>query len=232
MQFIELNAEIREKQGTGPARQLRREGFLPAVIYGRALPSQSLKVNEKEVDKILRTKLGKNTLIQLNIKGATPQKVIIKDYQGHVLTRRLTHVDFMIVKEDQAINVAIPVRIEGKAAGIVHGGVLEVISRHLDLLCTVGHIPEEVVVDVTNLNIGQNIHLADLKLPVGVKAAEKYNPAIVTLNVPKKEVEVAPVAATVDAAAVPATAQKTEGTAPAAAGAAAPAAAAKPAAKK
>lgn len=242
MQFTELNAELRDKTGTGPARKIRREGSVPAILYGCGLKNANLKVNEREIDKILRTKLGKNTLIRLSVKGGDEQKVLIKDYQGDVLTRRVTHVDFMVVREDQKVLVFVPLKIEGKAAGITQGGLLEVITREVELMCQVGRIPENIVVDVSGLNVGQNIHLADLKLPEGVVRAEKYNPTIAAVYVPKQE-EVAVAAAPEAAAAVPATAQKAEGAAAGAApgatpaaGAAAPAkdakAAAKPDAKK
>lgn len=217
MQFTELNAELRDKTGTGPARQARREGFLPAILYGRGLKNVNLKVNEREIDKILRTKLGKNTLIRLSVKGGDEQKVLIKDYQGDVLTRRVTHVDFMVVREDQKVLVFVPLRIEGKAIGITQGGLLEVTTREVELMCQVGRIPEHIVVDVSGLNVGQNIHLSDLKLPEGVTRAEKYNPTIAAVYIPKQEEVATPAAA--ETAAVPATAQKAEGAAAAAPGA-------------
>jgi large subunit ribosomal protein L25 len=225
MQLTELTAELRDKTGTGVARKLRREGFLPAVLYGKSVDTQCLQVVEKEVDKILRSKLGQNTLINLSLKGGKGQKVIIKDYQGDVLTRRLTHVDFMIVSENQTITVYVPVRIEGKAAGLTQGGLLEFITREVELVCQVGRIPEEIVADVSNLNIGQNVHLSELKLPEGV--SYKHDATIAAVYMPREE-EAAPVAAAptdaAAAAAVPATAQKAEGEK---AGAAAPAAAGK-----
>lgn len=213
MQFTELSADLRTQLGSSASRKMRRKGLVPAVLYGKALETVSITVNEKEVDKILRTKLGKNSLIHINVKGGKDARVMIKDFQGNPLTRRLLHVDFLVVKEDQVIQVRVPVRIEGKPVGLQNGGLLEISSRQVDLICNVGHIPEEIVIDVSALNVGDNVHLSDVKLPTGVKAAEKYNPVIAAVNVPAKEEEVAaPVAAdAAAAAAVPTSAQKAEG---------------------
>lgn len=212
MQFTELSADLRTQTGSASSRRLRKQGLLPAILYGKNRESVSLTVNEKEVDNILRTKLGKNSLINITIKGGKNDKVMIKDYQGHVITRRLTHIDFWIVSEDQTVHVSVPVRIDGKPIGLQNGGLLEITTRQVDLICKVGHIPEEIIVDVTALNVGQNIHLSDIKLPTGASVADKYNPTIAAVQLPAKEEEVAPaVAATADAAAVPASAQKAEG---------------------
>jgi large subunit ribosomal protein L25 len=213
MQFTELSADLRTHLGSGASRKLRRQGLLPAVLYGKSIEPVSLTVNEKEVDKILRTKLGKNSLIHINVKDGKDAKVMIKDFQGNALSRRLIHVDFLVVKEDQVIQVRVPVRIEGKPVGLQNGGLLEVTTRQLDLICNVGHIPEEIVVDVSALNVGDNIHLSDLKLPTGTKALEKHNPPIAAVHVPAKEEVVAAPAATdaAAAAAVPASSQKAEG---------------------
>lgn len=221
MQTMPLEASTRTELGKGPNRRLRTVGKVPAVVYGKAIEAQAITVNEKAVDAILKTKLGANTLIDLTIDaGKAKFQVLIKDFQGHVINRRLKHVDFMVVKDNQEVLVSIPVHFTGKAKGITNGGVMEVKLHEVELYAQVGKIPEEIVIDVTNLDIGDNIHLQDLALPQGTRGREGYNPTIVIMSTIKEDAPAAEAQATATpAAATPATAA----TAPAAAAKAAPA---------
>lgn len=208
----ELQAELRNETGSRVANRMRRQGYLPAVVYGKGHENKCLKVSEKEVDKILRSKSGKNTFIKLKVNGDDEASVLIKDYQGHAITRAVTHVDFMVVTEDQNVEVSVPVRFEGRAAGLIMGGVQEVVSRKVNLICEAAKIPDEIVVDVTNLNLGENIHLSDIQLPAGVTCRPRYNPALVTMSGARKAAEEAQAqqAAAAEAKAAPAAEETTE----------------------
>lgn len=181
MQTTELSVQKRDKTGKGVARKLRAEGLLPAVVYGNKVEPTSLIVNERAVDRILRTKLGMNTLIELKIEGGDTHKALIKDVHGNPINRRLKHIDFYVVDENQEVAISIPAKFTGKAAGLAQGGVMDVKKHEIDLIAKVGLIPEEIVIDVTELNVGENIHLEDLTLPSGVRAREGYNPTIVAM---------------------------------------------------
>lgn len=203
METTQLNAEVRELSGKGISRRLRREGKIPAVIYGKGHETRMLSVVNKEVDKILNSKLGINTLIQISSTSVAPQLVMIKDYQGHAITRALKHVDFLIVDENRLVTVFVPVHITGKAEGILQGGLMDIVTREVELSCKPGKIPNEIVVDVTKLKLGQNLHLADIELPEGVTRKAAYNPTLVLITEVREEAA-AVVAAPVEGAAAPA----------------------------
>jgi len=228
METTNLTAEARELSGKGISRRLRREGKIPAVIYGKGHETRMLSVVNKDVDKILNSKLGINTLIKLSSASGASQLVMIKDYQGHAITRALKHVDFLIVDENRFVTVFVRVNVTGKAEGILQGGLMDIVTREVELSCKPGKIPNEIVVDVTKLKLGQNLHLADIELPEGVTRKAAYNPTLVLITEVREEAA-AVVAAPVEGAAAPAAGAAA---APGAAGAkaAAPAKGAAPAA--
>lgn len=205
---------------------MRKQNILPAVLYGKTIENKNIQVGYRDVDKILRTKLGQNTLITLKIEGDKEYSALIKDFQGDAVTRAMTHVDFWNVTPDQIVAVDIETRIEGKAPGILKGGLIEHPTHFLKLLCRADSIPSEIVIDISSLDINENIHLKDIQLPSGVSARANYNPTIVACVQERAE----EVAATAAAGASPAGAPAAG--APAAGAAAAPAAAAPAAAAK
>lgn len=211
MQEAQLKAEVRSQTGKSISRKLRREGKLPCVVYGKGTEPQALTISEKEIDKILRTKHGKNTLIRLSTDKDN-FTCLIKDYQGNAINRRVTHVDFWIVDENREVEVIVPVVFQGRAEGVKVGGQTEVAHRKVNLMCEASKIPAELVVDITNLGLGQNIHLGDLQLPEGCKAREKYNPVLISIadksKIKSEEVEAA-AAPAAEAPAAPAEAPAT-----------------------
>lgn len=223
----ELQAQLRTEQGSGPSRRMRYKEILPAVLYGKALANKNIQVNGRELTKILDTKLGKNTLITLKVEGDNTYTALIKDYQGHVITRAVTHVDFWSVKPDQIVDVNIETRLEGKAPGIQKGGIVEHTTHYIRLSCRADSIPAEIVIDINGLELNDNIHLKDIKLPAGVAAKGTYNPTIAACAKERAE-EVAAATPEAGAAAAAPGAPAAAGATPAAG--AAPAAAGKPAA--
>lgn len=199
----QLSAKTREKLGSGFSGRLRKLDALPAILYGKGLTNKPLEVNYRAVEKILKTRLGKNTLIDLAVEGDKNYTVLIKEYQGNALSRRLTHVDFWQVDSNQEVEIYIETKIFGKAPGLMQGGVLEHITHSVRLTCKAGSIPEEIKVDVSGLELNKNIHLADLTLPEGVKRNPNYNPTIVAV-VEEKYEETAGNAAAAEGAAAPA----------------------------
>ncbi len=215
-----LKAQSRKTAGKGEARRLRRQGFVPAVAYGKGLPATAIAVTPKEVAVILKSERGKNTVLQLDFQGKM-LLAMIRDFALHPVKRGLEHVDFIEVKLDRPVDVEVPLFAIGKAVGVTKGGVLRIVHRTVPVRCLPDRIPVKLEADVTHLELGQHVATQDLKLPDGVSVRLAPEQTLVSVVAPEKEVEeVAPGA---PGAAVAG--------APAAAGAAAGAAGAAPAAE-
>jgi large subunit ribosomal protein L25 len=219
-----LAAKPRQAAGKTAARRLRQEGLVPAIAYGKGLPATAIAVGPKEVASILRSELGKNTLIELDLDGKK-LLAMIKDFTLHPLARSLEHVDFVEVKLDHPVDVQVPLVTTGKAVGVAKGGVLRIVHRTVPVRCLPNVVPVKITTDVTHLELGEHIATQDLKLPPGVVVRLAATQTLVAVVAPEKEVEevAAPVAGAVAAAA---------GAAAPAAGAAAPVAEAKKDEKK
>ncbi len=189
---VELNAEIRSQLGKGYSKKIRKQEAIPAVLYGKKLETQSLQVKTRDIENILKSPQGMNTLINLNVKGDKSYTVLIKDLQGNVISRALYHIDLWAVSADQEVLVNVDVRLEGRAPGQVQGGILEHVSHQIQLFCQANAIPKEIAVDVTSLEIGMNIHLSEVTLPAGVRAKEGYDPTLVAVVEEKKVEEPTP----------------------------------------
>lgn len=176
-----LTAEPRTHTGKEFCKKSRLEGIIPAIIYGKGIESRTLQVKLSDLEKLLRSKLGLNTFFELHVEGDKKYTTLIKEYQGDVLTRRFTHVDFWSVTQDQEVLVNVAVKLVGKAPGLKQGGIMDQVSYNLKLLCKAGAIPEVIEVDVSNLDVEQSIHVADIQLPPGVKVKLGYNPTIVSM---------------------------------------------------
>jgi large subunit ribosomal protein L25 len=214
--FPSLEAKSRSAAGKGEARRLRNSGFVPAVAYGKGLPTRPLAVTPKEVAAILRSELGKNTVIELKLEGKGEKFLaLIRDYALHPVKRHLEHIDFVEVKLDVPVDVQVPLFVTGKAVGVVAGGIVRVVHRTVPVRCLPDRIPLKIETDVTHLELGQHIATQDLKLPEGVQVRLPAEQTLVAVVAPEKEVE--------EVAAVPGAAAAVAGAAPAA-GAAAPAA--------
>jgi large subunit ribosomal protein L25 len=231
--FPSLEAKSRAAAGKGEARRLRNAGLVPAVAYGKGLPSMPLAVTPKEVAAILRSELGKNTVIELKLEpgegaGAADKKTkllaLIRDYSLHPVKRHLEHVDFVEVKLDVPVDVRVPLFAVGKPAGVVAGGVLRVVHRFVPVRCLPDRIPVKIEADVTHLELGQHVATQDLKLPEGVTVRLPAEQTLIAVVAPEKEVEEAAPGAPAAAAGAAAPG--------AAAGAAAPAGEAKKEEKK
>lgn len=168
MQIIKLKASQRADSGKGDARRLRSSGQIPAVAYGRGLPTKSLAVSPVELEQVLRSERGRNTVVELAVEGADNMTVLLREFQHHPLTRALLHADFVQIKLDQAVTVEVPLEVTGKAAGIVLGGTLRQVFRKLPVRCLPEQIPVKVVHDVTALGLDDHVATRDLALPEGV----------------------------------------------------------------
>ncbi len=219
-----LVVESRANTGKGAVRKLRAAGRIPAILYGQGRESVPLTVDPRALERVLKG--GANTLLDLTVEGRTDlgsPVALVKELQRHPIRGTILHADLYQVDLTKTVEVEVPIHLTGKAKGIDFGGILEHSLREVALECLPRSIPAAIEVDVTDMEIGDVIHVRDLALPTGVSLVSDPDLGVVHVALPA--VEEAPVAATAEAAAA-----TPEGAAAApAAGAAAPAA---PAAKK
>ncbi len=223
MQSQTLATEIRAARGKTAARQLRAQGKIPAVFYGVGTEPVSLVISPKELTQALSTDRKRNAVLSLSIGGAT-QLAMIKELQVHPVTREIRHADLYRVELGKPVVVNVPLRSTGKAKGVVAGGELYVLFRELPVRTTPDKIPTVIEVDVAHLELGDTMHVRDLKLADGIEIAMSADRSVISCAEQRKRGE-----EETDAAATPGAAPAAG--APAAAAAAKPAAA-KPAAKK
>jgi len=169
---LTLPAEARERAGKGASRALRREGRVPAVIYGEKQEPLSVHVEEKLLSKMLSTGHFMNTVVMVEV-GGKANRTLPKDVQFHPVTSRPIHVDFLRIGEHAQVNVNVPVRFvdDEEAPGIKRGGVLNVVRHELELVCDASRIPDEIVISLAGLEIGDAIHISQVTLPEGSRSA-------------------------------------------------------------
>ena len=195
MEKRSLAAQWREGKGKEEARRLRNQGLIPAVVYGQRAETIPVTLNPQELAKVLHGGAGERTLINLTIEGLQDgpitKTVILKEKQVDSLKRNWLHVDLYTIAMDEEINVGIPVRIVGKAAGVtVQGGILEQVLREIEVKCLPSDIPSSIDVDVSALEIGDSIHVAEITLEKAKILADPGQ-TVVTVVPPKEEVVVA-----------------------------------------
>jgi large subunit ribosomal protein L25 len=201
-----LDATVRTTIGKNEARRTRREGKVPATVYGASSAGASrdavsISVEPKALLKILHSEAGANTLISLKLDGVDT-KVLVKDFQLDPITHQVLHADFYRVAMDRMIEVTIPILIKGEPKGVkVQGGILEFVRREIQIECLPSDIPEHVDVDVTELMVGQGIRLRD------VATSPKWRPLTdgdaMLVHVILAKAEEAAAAATTEVAATP-----------------------------
>jgi large subunit ribosomal protein L25 len=169
---LTLPAEARERAGKGASRALRREGRVPAVIYGDNKDPYSIHVEQKLLTKMLSSGHFMNTVVMIEADGAT-HRTLPKDVQFHPVSSRPIHVDFYRISEHSKVNVNVPVRFDDEedSPGIKRGGVLNVVRHELELVCDAASIPDEIHISLAGLEIGDAIHISNVDLPEGSKSA-------------------------------------------------------------
>lgn len=222
-----LTAQPRTEKGKGPARRLRQQGLIPAVVYGGKATPTHLSVNPKALMAALETPNKFNTLLTLKTDAAE-KHVLFKDWAVDPVSRELLHADFLEVALDKPVKVSVPVVTIGRAEGVAAGGIMSIAAHEIVLEALPTKIPAKIEVDVTPVKIGSSLHISELKAPEGCKFKYSTDYVVVFVSVPEKEEVVAPVAA-VPGAEGAAAAPGAPGAAPAAAGAAPAAGAAAPA---
>lgn len=189
MEHYELNATVRKTTGNSPARELRRGGHIPAVIYGPQTESVLLSVNNKEFEQIL--KKGNIGSIILNLVIQNGKKVtkpaMIKELQSHPVSGEFLHIDFYEIDMQRKINVMIPIVTKGISKGVELGGLLQIIRREIEVLCMPGDIPEAFELDITDLDVGDSVHVEEIPLGDNVEISSDVNFTVLTIVSPKVE---------------------------------------------
>ena len=190
MNSIELQAATRTTSGNGPSRTLRREGRVPAILYGPSADPCMLSVSTKDMETIFKQSSVSRSIFNMVIDGGKMKKAaMIKELQTHPVDRRLIHIDFYEVDMSRKVRVHVPVVTTGRAAGVEMGGMLQLIRRELEVLCLPNAIPQTINIDVTQLEMGQSVHVEDIPIGEGVEIPHEVNFTILTISSQKKAEE-------------------------------------------
>ena len=201
-----LDAVARDTFGKNEARRTRREGKVPAVLYGgEGSAPTAIAVEPRALLKILHSEAGQNTLISLKMPGAGEARVLVKDFQLDPVTHQVLHADFYRVAMDRMLQVTIPIVIKGEPKGVKQqGGILEFVRREIEIECLPGDIPEHIDVDVSELMLHQGVRLRDIATNPKWKPITDVETMLVHVIMPKAEEAPAPEAAAAAATATPA----------------------------
>ncbi|MDC7227045.1 MAG: 50S ribosomal protein L25 [Spirochaetales bacterium] len=181
-----LSAEIRTDLKKSGAKKVRGSGRIPAVIYGHNEPVV-ISVDEREFTNKFE-KISENTIITINV-DKNSYSVLVKDFQDDILTSKIQHIDFYEIEKGKTLKTNVPVHVEGSAKGVREGGLLDVRLHELEVECLPKDIPESVTVDVSDLEAGDAIHVADVPVPDGVKVLNMPEQTVVSVTLVKAEVE-------------------------------------------
>ncbi len=188
MEQTVLNIKLREKTGKGICRRLRKDGMVPAVVYGKGMDSVPAAVSEKELAVAIAGEGGRNHLITLKgDKTLDGKLVIVSDLFRDWLKGKLLHVDLHKINLEEKVKVHVSVSLVGTANGVKEGGMLDFVMHTIEVECLPTHIPEHIEVDVTNLNIGDSFHISDLRVPAGIKVLDDSKATVVNILGKAKE---------------------------------------------
>ncbi len=190
-----LTATARATSGKGAARSLRREGSVPAVIYGHSREAQSLTVPSRDLEKLLGTIAAGSTVVELTIDGK-PSRTLIREIQRHPFKRNVLHVDFLELVAGEKITVSIPLVLHGVPEGVrLGGGILEQMLREVEVEVDPASIPNHIDVDVSHLIVGHSVHVRDLNIPAGVTVLADEDAPVALVQISRAAIEAEPAAA-------------------------------------
>lgn len=194
MEEIKLDVQIREKTGAKAVRGVRAEDCIPAVVYGGGQGPTAIKLDRRNMEKIMRQHAGQNLVFHMNVldgdKKLRDYSAILKDEQRHPVRENILHLDFQRISLDDEVEIQIRLDFRGEGPGVKAGGSLEHTMWELDVMCLPRNIPEKILVDVSKLEIGDVLTVGDLVLPAGVKTEHDPEAVVATVVPPMKEEEV------------------------------------------
>lgn len=181
---VTLEAQLRTETGKGAARSLRREGYVPGVIYGHGEETRACKVDTKELERLLMSGSYESTLIDLKLDNGDMPRVLIREVQIHPCRSEVLHVDFLAVHKGEKVRLEVPVRLDSVARGVKEGGILEHLRYEVEIRCDPDQIPETLELDISDLGIGDSVTVADLMAPPGVEILSDLSVAIAAIVPP------------------------------------------------
>ena len=191
MERIELQTTVRKSTGNSPARSLRRAGQIPAVLYGPKMETVLLSVNIKDLEQVFKQGNAFQVILNLVIQNGkkVTKAAMVKELQTHPVSGNFIHIDFYEIDMKRQINVMVPIVTNGLSVGVEKGGLLNIVRREVELLCLPGDIPEAIEIDITDLDIGDSIHIEDIPLGENVEVSADFNFTVVTVLSPTVEEE-------------------------------------------
>lgn len=191
MDFVDLHASLREEKGKELNKKLRGAGFVPAVVYKKGEDTLSLKIANKDLFKALHTEAGENVIVKLHVVDGAKKKrdrtVVLKEVQKDPIKDYLLHVDFQEISLTETLKVKVPIAAKGEAIGVKQdGGVLQHILWEAEVQCLPTNIPEKIEVEVSDLKIGDSLHVRDIHVSEGVKILDDLEGVVFSVEHPKK----------------------------------------------
>lgn len=185
---ITIAASPRPARGKNEARRLRVRGLIPAIIYGTGKDPVAVAVSPKDVNKILHSDTGHNTIFDMAVGDAPGEPVMVVDWLHHPVRSNLMHVDLLRIDLEKLLKVDVPVHIKGESVGVkIGGGMLEVINREVTIQCLPNEIPATFDIDVTELNVNQAVRAGDLKLTASMRLVSPAESVLVHVIAPRTE---------------------------------------------
>jgi large subunit ribosomal protein L25 len=198
MEHQVLEAAIRETTGRAAAREARRDGKIPAILYGRGEETVAVEVDGRQLERMLQHGLAEHGMLDLDLKEGRAKgrrTVLIREVQHHPVTGEILHADFYHVEMEQKIQASVPVVLVGQAEGVRKGGILEQLLREIEIECVAKKMPGNVQLNVSELELGNSIHVRDLVLGADIQVLTDLGRTVVSVVTPRlREEEVAPAA--------------------------------------
>lgn len=187
MEALELQAQVREEKGKGPAAKFRRDGLLPCVLYGSEIDAMPLIVKAGELDRIIKEG-GSNALIKVKVDNQE-YITLVKEVQSHPVTKDYLHADLQSISLKEKLQISVHLQIVGEAPGVELGGILQQQLREVEVECLPTDIPETVEVDISSLGFGDSLTVADLSVTEGVEIITDFDTMVVSIVAPQAEEE-------------------------------------------
>jgi len=182
-----IKAERRDVFGKNASRRLRREGKVPVIFYGPATDNVSLIIQKTDIFKILKSETGENTIFRVSIDSKT-QNAMIKEIQTDPVSDEILHTDLIQIAMDKAVQISVPIVLEGEAVGVkAEGGFVDVSTREVEVECLPSDIPEKVILDISDLHLHQTMKIEDIPIPENVEILSDPNTVVVHIAAPVAE---------------------------------------------
>ena len=179
-----LKAAPRARTGSGRLNQMRREGWVPSVIYGKGTENINLKVDAKTFSDLLAHSSSENIIVNLDIEGHGTRLAFLQSIQHDPISAKVLHADFRSIDENTAITAHIPTHLNGESAGVKAGGLVEQYVHAIEITCLPNDLPETIEVDISHLQVGDSLHIGDITYPAGVKATHAADVVVAHIGKP------------------------------------------------